>query len=86
MTAATVHRSTALVNPSPLPHIVEVLERLSLVAGRPGAIRPGTDFARYAVALLVVSADPERALKVALCAMACDPRWWDLAVEIGQWC
>lgn len=82
MTAATVHRSNALVNPSPLPHIVEVLERL---AGEPEAIRPGTQLARFAVALLD-HGFPVVALDFALYAMEYDARWWDLAVEIGQWC
>ncbi|KKL50033.1 hypothetical protein LCGC14_2309540 [marine sediment metagenome] len=68
-----------------LPQMVEKLEELTFVPNRDGAIRPGTTLAREAVADLIV-ARPERALRRALDAMAKDARWWDLAVEIGQWC
>ena len=70
-----------------LTSIVDLLERLSLTA-RPTngrlRLRPGTQLARDAVALLIMG-DPCGALHLALEAMHRDWRWFSLAGLIGQW-
>lgn len=68
-----------------LPEIVEKLERLTFTGDPAKRVRAGTTWARWAAAELIVGS-PELALNNALRAMSKDARWWDLAVEIGQWC